>query len=193
MERFFDFLLGVYICACAYLVYPLSFVIRRKKLLLPQIYKIVISNGLIVWFIFEVIRYGFGLKGTLYPMMFLWSAVAYFILKKKCLHVPKPYVPNTYTPKYKATPTETVRVQLAGGNNKTYGNYNVYGKDLELAPKTQEEVAPAPTAEEKEKSAEDSKLSETRKQLVNFALNVPEDKVDLALKLMRTISEDEHN
>ena len=40
-----------------------------------------------------------------------------------------------------------------------------------------------------EKTEEKPGLSENRKQLVNFAMNVPEDKVDLALKLLQTITD----
>jgi hypothetical protein len=41
----------------------------------------------------------------------------------------------------------------------------------------------------KEKPTEDDGLSENVKALIGFAKTVPEDKVDLVLKLMRTIVE----
>ena len=45
--------------------------------------------------------------------------------------------------------------------------------------------------EEKEKPIGDDGLSENVKKLIDFAKAVPEDKVDLVLKLMRTIVEDD--
>lgn len=47
------------------------------------------------------------------------------------------------------------------------------------------------TAESKEKLAGNDELSENVKKLVDFAKSVPEDKVELVLKLMRTIVEDD--
>ena len=45
--------------------------------------------------------------------------------------------------------------------------------------------------EENKKPTEDDGLSENIKALIDFAKTVPEDKVELVLKLMRTIVEDE--
>jgi transcriptional regulator with XRE-family HTH domain len=44
---------------------------------------------------------------------------------------------------------------------------------------------------QKEKPITDDELSENVKKLVDFARTVPEEKVDLVLKLMRTILEDD--
>lgn len=43
--------------------------------------------------------------------------------------------------------------------------------------------------DKKEKPTEDDRLSENMKALIEFAKNVPEDKAELVLKLMRTIVE----
>lgn len=43
----------------------------------------------------------------------------------------------------------------------------------------------------KEKPTENGELSENMKKLIEFAKSVPEDKVDLVLKLMRTIVQDD--
>lgn len=45
--------------------------------------------------------------------------------------------------------------------------------------------------EEKGKSTKDDELSDNVKKLVEFAKSVPDDKVELVLKLMRTIVEDD--
>lgn len=45
--------------------------------------------------------------------------------------------------------------------------------------------------EEKEKKPiQEDELSENRQKIIDFAMSVPEDKIDLVLKLMRTIVED---
>lgn len=43
--------------------------------------------------------------------------------------------------------------------------------------------------DKKEKPTDDDRLSENMKMLIDFAKSVPEDKVELVLKLMRTIVE----
>lgn len=45
--------------------------------------------------------------------------------------------------------------------------------------------------DEKEKPTQEDELSENIKKLVDFAKSVPDDKVELVLKLMRTIVEDD--
>lgn len=45
--------------------------------------------------------------------------------------------------------------------------------------------------EENEKPAVQGELSDKVKQLVDFALSVPEDKIDLVLKVMKSIVEDD--
>lgn len=45
--------------------------------------------------------------------------------------------------------------------------------------------------EKEEKLAQEDELSENVKKLVDFAKSVPDDKVELVLKLMRTIVEDD--
>jgi hypothetical protein len=44
---------------------------------------------------------------------------------------------------------------------------------------------------ENEKPAVQGELSDKVKQLVDFALSVPEDKIDLVLKVMKSIVEDD--
>lgn len=45
--------------------------------------------------------------------------------------------------------------------------------------------------DEEEKPTDDDRLSENIKKLVDFAKSVPEDKVDLVLKVMKSIVEDD--
>ena len=45
--------------------------------------------------------------------------------------------------------------------------------------------------DKKEKPTDDDRLSENMKQLIDFVKTVPEDKVDLVLKVMKSIVEDD--
>jgi hypothetical protein len=45
--------------------------------------------------------------------------------------------------------------------------------------------------QEEEKPTAEDRLSENMKQLIDFVKTVPEDKQELALKLLRTIAEDD--
>ena len=180
MEQFISLLIALGLTACAYLLVPAILCIMQKDLTLSQIKKVVIANGIIVWFVFWFIGLWVGVEDVRFTPMLIWSGVAYTMLKRRCLYEPTPYVP-----KHKATRTTIVQDEPNPKTEKTYGNYNVYGRDLELVSDA------SPVVGQKEKPATGEKLSEERKQLINLALNVPEDKVHLALKLMHTITESE--
>lgn len=53
------------------------------------------------------------------------------------------------------------------------------------------EIPPFELVFDEEKPAQEDELSENVRKLVDFAKTVPEDKVDLVLKLLRTIVEDD--
>ena len=208
MERIIAILLiDCLFTAFAYLLFPVSFCVRNKKLTITQIKKIVGFNGLIVWFFFAIVKINSGIV-TNSAAVFLWSGIAYILLKKKCLLESQPLKSKEsrpYVPRFKSEPieivteeqksNEKVRVTLASDQQKTYGNYNVYGRDLELvhSDTTKEKVESASVEVQQETVHSDRKISEGRKQLVNLAMNVSEDKVELALKLLRAVSEDEKN
>lgn len=78
------FLADLLATAIAYLLVPIIFCIREKPLTLPQIKKIVIINGICVWLICMIIRIEQGIDGTS-AVVFLWSYIAYLLMKKKCL------------------------------------------------------------------------------------------------------------
>ena len=56
----------------------------EKKLSLKAIRWIVIVNGAVMWLILQVIAIERGFEGTS-AAVFLWSALAQWMLKKKCL------------------------------------------------------------------------------------------------------------
>ena len=124
----FTLLANLLISIIAYLLVPTIYCIRGKNLSLSKIKKIVIINGVFVGLIFLIIRIEQGLYGTS-AAVFLWSGVAYWMMKKKCL-----VKEDTHKPKYSATKIETIKTSLSyeGEKPKKYGNYNVSGQDLSL-------------------------------------------------------------
>ena len=78
-------LLSILITAVAYLTVPVIFSVigykSNHQYSLSIIRKIVIINGACVWLIFQIIRINAGDTGTS-SAVFLWSAVAYWIMKK---------------------------------------------------------------------------------------------------------------
>lgn len=87
MEIFISILKGVIITAIAYLVVPVLFCTSEKKRTEKQIKKIVTINGICVWLIFMIINISLDIKGAS-GALFLWSGVAYCLMKKFCLDVP---------------------------------------------------------------------------------------------------------
>lgn len=81
---FSTFLLNLALTAAAYLCVPTIIAFRGKKRTAKQIKRIVIINGAIVWLIFAIIRAENNIQGS-GASVFLWSAVAYWLLKLNCL------------------------------------------------------------------------------------------------------------
>lgn len=85
MELIMYFIISLIITAAAYLAFPVIFSLIRNKLSRPYsrktIWLIVIINGACVWTIFQIIRINAGETGT-GAAVFLWSAVAYWVMTK---------------------------------------------------------------------------------------------------------------
>lgn len=86
---FSTFLLNLALTAAAYLCVPMIIGFRGKKRTAKQIKRIVIINGAIVWFIFAIIRVENNIQGT-GASVFLWSAIAHWLLKLNCLKEDSP-------------------------------------------------------------------------------------------------------
>lgn len=86
MERLLIFCLDLFITAIAYLLVPTILCICRKKFALSRIKLIVIVNGICFWLMFMIIRINAGLDGNS-ASVFLWSSVAYILMKKHCLKI----------------------------------------------------------------------------------------------------------
>lgn len=76
-----ELLINLLITATAYLLIPVIFCFSGKQLSQKQIKTIIIVNSACVWLIFTIIRIEAGISGTSFAV-FLWSSVAYFLMKK---------------------------------------------------------------------------------------------------------------
>lgn len=135
MDTIISIFLSLLITAVAYLILPIVLCIIGKPLTLSQIKKLVIVNGISVWLIFAIIRIESGIDGASYAV-FLWSSVAYWLMKKRCLKTEEKHE-QKHEQKYSVTPIQTEKMSLSFENeeHKQYGNYNFYGSDLSLKPK----------------------------------------------------------
>lgn len=108
MEVFVTFLLDLLFTAVSYLLVPIIFCLSKKELSNSQIKKLVIVNGVCVWLIFTIIRIENGIDGTS-AAVFLWSGIAYWLMRKHCLEKEKAISPETeekYIPNYNAAPIQ---------------------------------------------------------------------------------------
>lgn len=88
MELITSFIFNAIITAVAYLIVPVIFCVigleTKRKYSLSTIRKIVIVNGACVWLLFRIILISTGETGS-GAAVFLWSGVAYWMMKKFCL------------------------------------------------------------------------------------------------------------
>lgn len=77
--------ISLVLTAIIYLFIPIILCLTcRNKFTNKQIIAITIANGSILWLIFMIIRIEAGIEGTS-AAVYLWSAVAYALLRKNCL------------------------------------------------------------------------------------------------------------
>lgn len=85
MEFVLSLVISLFITAVAYLIVPIIFCIIGYKTYrsysIKTIRKIVIINGACVWLLFQIISISAG-ETDASPAVFLWSAVAYWLMKK---------------------------------------------------------------------------------------------------------------
>lgn len=132
-----DFALSLLINVIAYLLVPTILVISRKKYKASTINKIVVINGMVVVAIFSAIKDEPAIGGFA-----LWTAVAYWLLKKKCLLIPQ----NQSTP-----PKTSHSISPLKHEQKKHSN-QIYGSDIALhkeevkneEPIVEQVVPPAP-------------------------------------------------
>lgn len=86
------FLASLIITVFGYLLVPVIYCIKKSKLSQKQIKRICIINGIVVWFIFQIIAISLYDDASSGGAVFLWSAVAYHLLKKHCLNDERPKV-----------------------------------------------------------------------------------------------------
>ena len=101
-------LLDLIFTAAIYLFVPIIFCFAcRKRLSNKQILTIAIVNGAVLWLIFTIIRINAGEDGTS-GAVFLWSAIAYGLLRKNCLKAPNNDSEDE-TPQNQATPGDVLK------------------------------------------------------------------------------------
>lgn len=119
MEFLLSLLMALLVTALAYLLIPIIFCITSKKFTESQIKKITIINGVVVWLIFAIIRINAGIERTSFAV-FLWSAIAYWLMQKRCL-----LVQDT---EHKATNDLKFTVQEQSTSYQTIGAKNIRSK-----------------------------------------------------------------
>lgn len=81
MDQILTIIGDLIITVLFYLLIPVIFILRKKKYSKRKILSIIIINGLCIWLIFRIISGGPGGAAPTY----IWSSVAYLLMKKKCL------------------------------------------------------------------------------------------------------------
>lgn len=95
MDMMFTFLVNLTLTAGAYLCIPQIICFIGKKLTEKGIKRIILFNGAFVWLIFAIIRAENNIQGS-GASVFLWSAVAHWILKAKSTKkAAQPVISNT--------------------------------------------------------------------------------------------------
>lgn len=138
----FDLIITVFF----YLLVPVIYCLRKKSLTKKQIRKIVIINGVVVWLIFRILTLALTGEAGTGAAVFLWSAVADWLLKKYCL-VEEDEEKSAETPQLtkrdiSVEVSETVKPEQDAQKSlsykdepqKTYGNYNIAGSDIRYNP-----------------------------------------------------------
>lgn len=107
--------MNIILTAGAYLFVPVIICFWGKKQTAKQIKRIVFINGAIVWFIFALIRAENNIQGS-GASVFLWSAVAHWIIKANCLKEENTTAPNQSKGNYCIT-SEEVYLDLSNTEN----------------------------------------------------------------------------
>ena len=165
-------LLDLVLTAFFYLLVPAVFCWLGKSFTKKQINKIVIINGAIIWFIFRIVSIELNGEPGTGAAVFLWSAVAHWLLKKCCLMEDK----DEKVPQEEPNVAEEIitvenseinktedNVQMSlspkGEAPKTYGNYAIPASDVRLIKEDNELPQPKPKIEQEVKTEEPSQKS----------------------------------
>ena len=144
-----------------YLIVPIILCLSERKMTLPQIKKIAILNGAMVWLIITIVRVEQGGDGKSAAGL-VWAFIAYWLMKKKCLHKENKLKQNheychgcgnvlpigsdfcgncgtkidahnkTKLTQQNADNHVRICVSPLGETPKTYGNYSISGEDISI-------------------------------------------------------------
>lgn len=139
-DSLISLLVGIPITAIAYLVVPVLFCTSKKKRTEKQIKRIVALNGICVWMIFAIINITSDVNRTS-GAIFLWSAVAYFLMKKYCLDVPNTekhsFEDEQKIYKSSQDAQSYTEVSLSVESEQPTSSTGFYGKDMLLEKNTE--------------------------------------------------------
>ena len=82
---FGDVIFNIILTFFCYMLVPTIIAGTGRKFTKKQIKKIVIINGAVVWFLFRIISISLNGESGSGSAVFLWSSVAFFLMKKYCL------------------------------------------------------------------------------------------------------------
>lgn len=122
---FATLLLDLVITVLGYLLVPTILSVRHKSLTNAQIKQIVIINGIVVWFAFRLLISALGGEPGSGAAVFLWSAVAHWMLKKNCLK-------TDGSVKKDCSDAPSVSLPPESKTPNRCGNYSVPASDLRL-------------------------------------------------------------
>lgn len=161
-EILLSLLFNLVVTVLFYLLVPVIFCLCRKSLTKKQIRTIVIINGIVVWLIFQILTLELTGEAGTGAAVFLWSAVAYGLLRRNCLVVveekdkekfpaePNIAVENTPVEDSKTIePEKIAEISLSpkGEIQKKYGNYNISGSDVRFNPEVSHSTPKNKTAQ----------------------------------------------
>lgn len=127
MEFMIILLLNLLTTVLAYLLVPGILCIKGKKYKKSTIKKIVIINGAVVWLLFQIIRIQSGNEGTSAAVI-LWSSVAYWLMKKRCL-IQETDIEQKEN--VEETDNQTISMSLSDNDEKVTREVNgIYGEDI---------------------------------------------------------------
>ena len=142
MDIFLGAVLGIIVTVLAYLLVPVIIILTGKKFSEKEIKRIVVINAVVWSILFFLIRSSQGETKVNIAPCILWSSVAYAIMKNKCLKKDTDETAQSTTEdckKSKESHANTKNKEIthaclsnADEQPKTYGDFNVYGKDLTI-------------------------------------------------------------
>jgi hypothetical protein len=143
----------------AYVLVPVIVVISQKKYELKTLKKINTINCIVVWLLFRIVEIELGNDPSSGAAVFLWGAVGYWLLKKKCLKVSTPppsTPPATKEPQVRICVSSTDDEVCSHRRGSTYGSDIALQRDEKQSAAVQQKTRPAECTDVKRKQSNNS-------------------------------------